>query len=81
LADLARQEEATLADWVVQDSWLGALSRMTSAVEAWSRHGPGGDGTLDVVLDSRAELAAVERDGVGWMSVTTVRQPRQGPAA
>jgi hypothetical protein len=78
LADLAMRGDATLADWVVQDSWHGALSRMTSTVEAWSRHGPGGDGTLNVVLGAQGDLAALGRDGVGWMSVTTVRQPDQG---
>jgi hypothetical protein len=46
---------------------------MASAVEAWSRHGPGGDGTLNALLDARPGVAAVGRDGVGWMSVTTVK--------
>ncbi|MEU3456882.1 hypothetical protein ABZ671_25265 [Micromonospora sp. NPDC006766] len=80
LVDLATQGEAMLADWVVQDSWPGALLRMTSAVEAWSRHGPCGDGTLNAVLEARPDVATVRRDGVGWMSVTTVRPPGQGAA-
>ncbi|MEO3777473.1 hypothetical protein ABGB16_11615 [Micromonospora sp. B11E3] len=59
LVDLATQGEAMLADWVVQDSWPGALLRMTSAVEAWSRHGPCGDGTLNAVLEARPDVATV----------------------
>src|SRR5262249_10552185 len=73
LATLAAQGGAPLTDWVVQDHWPGALSRMASAVEAWSRHGPSGDGTLPADLDVRPEMTAVTRYGVGWMSVTEVR--------
>jgi hypothetical protein len=72
LAHLAALGGAPLADWVVRDHWPGALARMASAVEAWSRYGPNGEGTLSATLDAQPVMAAVDRHGVGWMSVTEV---------
>lgn len=65
-------DRAPLSDWVANHSWEGALLRNVQAVEAWSRHGPAGDGTLGVQLDARSDLKHLGRGGVGWMSTTLV---------
>jgi predicted transcriptional regulator len=64
---------APLSDWVVSRSWVGALLRNVHAVEAWARHGPGGDGSLSIVLEARTNLDNLGRGEVGWISHTSVR--------
>ncbi len=50
LERLAAAGNALLSDWVVGDTWDGALKRNVHAVEAWSRHGPSGDGSSGLPL-------------------------------
>lgn len=66
-------DHAPLSDWVVTDTWTGAIFRNVHAVEAWSRHGPGGDDSLGVLMDARTDLDNLDRGEVGWMSKTLVR--------
>lgn len=80
LEALAASGSALLSDWVVDDGWDEALRRNVQAVEAWSRHGPSGDGTLGAVLDAKTDLLQLDRAGVGWMSATWVRSPAIGVA-
>lgn len=80
LESLAASGGAPLSDWVLNDDWEGALRRHVQAVEAWSRHGPTGDGVLRAALDAKAELLQLRTKGVGWMSLTWVRSPSGGAA-
>ncbi|HYT26105.1 MAG TPA: hypothetical protein VEP73_06455 [Actinomycetota bacterium] len=75
---LAGRGEAELAEWVVGGSWAEATGRMAAVVEAWSRHGPCGDGTLAAELAARPELDLVGHDEVGAVSRTLVRRPAGG---
>jgi hypothetical protein len=72
---LASSDGATLMKWVVGGTWSQAVTRMAAAVEAWSRWGPFGDGTLMVELEPRALLDPVGHDEVAVASRTTVRPP------
>ncbi|MGN9911124.1 hypothetical protein ACTMTJ_26565 [Phytohabitans sp. LJ34] len=80
LERLAASGSALLSDWVVDNGWDEALRRNVQAVEAWSRHGPSGDGTLRAVLDARTDLLRLDMFDVGWMSATWVRSPSAGAA-
>jgi hypothetical protein len=72
---LAGLGETDLARWVVGGTWAEATARMAAVVEAWSRWGPAGDGSLAVELDPRPQLEMVGRDEVGVISWTGVRAP------
>ena len=78
---LAGLGETDLARWVVGGTWAEATARMAAVVEAWSRWGPAGDGTLAAELDPRPRLEVVGRDEVGIISWTGVRAPGSAPAA
>lgn len=65
-------DHAPLSDWVVQHTWRGALLRNMLAVEAWSRHGPGGDNSLNALLQAKVDLQHVSSGEVGWMSQTVL---------
>jgi hypothetical protein len=75
---LARLGESDLARWVVGGTWAEASARMAAVVEAWSRWGPAGDGTLAAELDPQPRLEVVGHDEVGVVSWTTVRAPGGG---
>jgi hypothetical protein len=72
---LAGLGETDLGRWVVGGTWAEATARMAAVVEAWSRWGPAGDGSLAAELDPRPRLDAVGHDEVGVMSWTGVRAP------
>jgi hypothetical protein len=72
---LAGLGETDLARWVVGGSWAEASARMAAVVEAWSRWGPAGDGSLAAELDPRPRLEVVGHDEVGVVSWTGVRSP------
>jgi hypothetical protein len=72
---LAGMGETDLARWVVGGSWAEASARMAAVVEAWSRWGPAGDGSLAAELDPRPRLEVVGHDEVGVVSFTGVRAP------
>jgi hypothetical protein len=76
---LASLDGATLGKWVVGGTWSQAVSRMAAAVEAWSRWGPVGDGSLMASLEPRPLLEAVGHDEVGVASRTGVRRPASEP--
>jgi hypothetical protein len=76
---LAGLGDTDLARWVVGGTWAEATARMAAAVEAWSRWGPAGDGSLDAALDPQARFELVGHDEVGIVSWTGVRAPRQPP--
>jgi hypothetical protein len=76
---LAGLGDTDLARWVVGGTWGEATARMAAAVEAWSRWGPGGDGTLGAALDPQPRVELVGHDEVGIVSCTGVRAP--GPQA
>jgi hypothetical protein len=78
---LAGLGETDLARWVVGGTWAEATARMAAVVEAWSRWGPAGDGSLAAELDPRPRLDAVGHDEVGVISWTGVRAPGAEPAA
>jgi hypothetical protein len=78
---LAGLGETDLARWVVGGTWAEATARMAAVVEAWSRWGPAGDGSLAAELDPRPRLEVVGHDEVGVISWTCVRAPASGPAA
>jgi hypothetical protein len=67
-----------LATWVVGGTWAEATARMAAVVEAWSRWGPAGDGSLGADLVPQPRLQVVGHDEVGVVSWTGVRAP---PAA
>jgi hypothetical protein len=71
-------DAAPLADWVVRHTWNGALNRNVQAVEAWSRHGPGGDGSLHVLIEAAIDLDYLSRGEVGWMSSTLLSNRPDG---
>jgi hypothetical protein len=48
---------------------------MAAVVEAWSRWGPAGDGSLAAALDPRPRLDVVGHDEVGVVTWTGVRAP------
>jgi hypothetical protein len=79
---LAGLGDTDLARWVVGGTWAEATARMAAAVEAWSRWGPGGDGTLAAELDPQPRVELVGHDEVGIVSFTGVRAPapKAGPA-
>jgi hypothetical protein len=54
---------------------------MAAVVEAWSRWGPAGDGSLAAELDPKPRLEVVGHDEVGIVSWTGVRTPGAGLAA
>jgi hypothetical protein len=72
---LASMDGASLTKWVVGGTWSQAVTRMAAAVEAWSRWGPFGDGSLMVELEPRPLLESVGHDEVAVASRTTVRRP------
>jgi hypothetical protein len=72
---LAGLGESDLATWVVGGTWAEASARMAAVVEAWSRWGPAGDGSLAAELDPRPRLEVVGHDEVGVVSFTGVRAP------
>jgi hypothetical protein len=78
---LAGLGETDLARWVVGGTWAEATARMAAVVEAWSRWGPAGDGSLAAELDPRPRLEIVGHDEVGVVSWTGVRALGSGPAA
>jgi hypothetical protein len=78
---LAGLGETDLARWVVGGTWAEATARMAAVVEAWSRWGSAGDGSLAAELDPRPRLEVVGHDEVGVASWTGVRAPGAGPAA
>jgi hypothetical protein len=78
---LAGLGETDLARWVVGGTWAEATARMAAVVEAWSRWGPAGDGSLAAELDPRPRLEVVGHDEVGVSSWTGVRAPGAGLAA
>ena len=69
---LARHDHATLADWVVGGTWAEASARMAAVIEAWSRFGPRGDGSLALQLGSSTALEMIGRDEIGVISRTAV---------
>jgi len=75
LAWLASMDGATLTKWVVGGTWSQAVTRMAAAVEAWSRWGPYGDGSLMAELEPRPLLESIGHDEVAVASRTTVRRP------
>jgi hypothetical protein len=72
---LAGLGETDLARWVVGGTWAEATARMAAVVEAWSRWGPAGDGSLAAELDPHPRLEVVGHDEVGVASWTGVRAP------
>ena len=72
---LAGLGESDLARWVVGGTWAEASARMAAVVEAWSRWGPAGDGSLAAELDPQPRLEVVGHDEVGIVSWTGVRPP------
>jgi hypothetical protein len=70
---LASLDGATLSKWVVGGTWSQAVTRMAAAVEAWSRWGPAGDGSLLASLEPRPLIEPVGHDEVGVASQTGVR--------
>jgi hypothetical protein len=72
---LAGLGETDLAQWVVGGTWAEATARMAAVVEAWSRWGPAGDGSLAAELDPRPHAEVVGHDEVGVISWTGVRAP------
>jgi hypothetical protein len=72
---LAGLGESDLARWVVGGTWAEASARMAAVVEAWSRWGPAGDGSLAAELDPQPRLEMVGHDEVGVVSWTGVRAP------
>jgi hypothetical protein len=72
---LAGLGEADLGRWVVGGTWAEATARMAAVVEAWSRWGPAGDGSLAAELDPRPWLEVVGREEIGIISWTGVRAP------
>jgi hypothetical protein len=78
---LAGLGETDLATWVVGGTWAEATARMAAVVEAWSRWGPAGDGSLAAELEPRPRLDVVGHDEVGVISWTGVRAPAAELAA
>jgi hypothetical protein len=78
---LAGLGETDLARWVVGGTWAEATARMAAVVEAWSRWGPAGDGSLAAELEPRPRLDLVGHDEVGVISWTGVRAPAAELAA
>jgi len=72
---LASLDGATLSKWVVGGTWSQAVSRMAAAVEAWSRWGPAGDGSLVVSLEPHALIESVGHDEIAVASRTGVHLP------
>jgi hypothetical protein len=68
-----REGGDSLNKWVIGGSWSQAVTRMAAAVEAWSRWGPAGDGSLLASLEPRPLIEPVEHDEVGVASSTSVR--------
>jgi hypothetical protein len=68
-----REGGDSLSKWVIGGSWSQAATRMAAAVEAWSRWGPAGDGSLLAWLDPRPLIEPVDHDEVGVASSTSVR--------
>jgi hypothetical protein len=73
---LAGLGDTDLARWVVGGTWAEATARMAAVVEAWSRWGPAGDGSLAADLDPQPRYEVVGHDEVGIVSWTGVRAPR-----
>jgi hypothetical protein len=71
---LAGLGDTDLARWVVGGTWAEATARMAAAVEAWSRWGPAGDGSLGADLDPQPRHEVVGHDEVGIVSWTGVRE-------
>jgi hypothetical protein len=71
---LAGLGDTDLARWVVGGTWAEATARMAAAVEAWSRWGPAGDGSLAAHLDPQPRFEVVGHDEVGIVSWTGVRE-------
>jgi hypothetical protein len=78
---LAGLGETDLARWVVGGTWAEATARMAAVVEAWTRWGPAGDGSLAAELDPRPRLEIVGHDEVAVVSWTGVRAPGAEPVA
>ncbi len=79
LATLDDGGDTPLAKWVVGGSWQEASSRMAAAVEAWSRWGPSGDGSLGIELEARPLVEPVGHDAIGVTSRTVIRSLPQEP--
>ncbi|HYY78564.1 MAG TPA: hypothetical protein VFD04_05180 [Actinomycetes bacterium] len=75
LAWLGGLGDSDLAKWVVGGTWQEAAARMAAVVEAWSRWGPGGDGSLPASLEPEPAFEVVGRDEVGVVTRTGVRSP------
>ena len=60
---------------MVGGTWQEAAARMAAVVEAWSRWGPSGDGSLPASLESDPAFEVVGRDEVGVVTRTGVRSP------
>jgi hypothetical protein len=71
---LAGLGDTDLARWVVGGTWAEATARMAAALEAWSRWGPAGDGSLAADLDPQPRFEVVGHDEVGIVSWTGVRE-------
>jgi hypothetical protein len=67
--------DSPLTKWVVGGTWAQAVARMSAAVEAWSRWGPSGDGTLTAELDPHPLLEPIGHDEIAVASRTVVRDP------
>ncbi len=67
--------DSPLTKWVVGGTWAQATARMSAAVEAWSRWGPSGDGTLAAELEPHPLLEPIGHDEIAVASRTVVRHP------
>jgi hypothetical protein len=79
---LAGLGDTDLARWVIGGTWAEATARMAAAVEAWSRWGPAGDGSLAADLDPQPRFEVVGHDEVGivsWTGVSAPRDPAERP--
>jgi hypothetical protein len=67
--------DSALTKWVVGGTWAQAVARMSAAVEAWSRWGPSGDGSLTAELEPRPLIDSIGHDEIAVASRTVVRRP------
>lgn len=79
LQELVAMGDVGLHEWVVCGTWESAVGRMIDAVEAWSRYGPAGDGSMNVQLDVERDLCRIADREVGWFSLTMLRKPERRP--
>jgi hypothetical protein len=76
LLELASARDAMLHEWVACGTWHSAVERMMHAMEAWSRYGPTGDSSIGIELVALREARRIGDHGVGWMSLTSVREQK-----